>query len=134
MNNLPDESAEGNIDHVVIPVAQLLCADLMFAVQVQNIARSEGFKTVSLRPGAHVQSDAAVLVVNLADLGRTPAWHGPVEEASAQGVPVIAFGPHIDGASRRAAKEAGASRVLANSNLTRDLPLLLRELRAGRNP
>lgn len=116
----------------VEPVALLLCADLMFAVQLQNIARTEGYRPLTLRPGATLPAAAAVLVVNLADLGRTPTWESPVREAAARQIPVIAFGPHIDTDLRRSAKEAGASRVLANSNLTRDLPVILRSLQENR--
>ncbi len=101
----------------------------MFNVQLQNIARAEGYRPVNLRPGAPLPSEAAVLVVNLADLGRPRAWESTVREAAAQGIPVIGFGPHVDAEMRRTAKESGASRVLANSNLTRDLPTILRSLR-----
>ncbi len=107
----------------------LLCADLMFAVQLQNIARAMGFKPVALRPGASVPQETAVLVVNLADLSGPRTWETAVREAAGRGIPIIAFGPHMDTDSRRAAKEAGASRVLANSNLARDLPVILRVLR-----
>lgn len=115
--------------HEDAPVAVLLCADLMFNVQLQNIARAEQFRTVNLRPGAPIANGAAVLIVNFADLGRPRAWEGPVSEASRNGITVIGFGPHVDTEMRRIAKEAGASRVLANSNLTRDLPTILRSLR-----
>jgi hypothetical protein len=111
------------------PVAMLLCADLMFAVQLQNIARATGFKPVTLRPGASVPQETAVLVVNLADLSGPRTWESAVRDAAGRGILVIAFGPHMDTDSRRAAKEAGASRVLANSNLARDLPTILRGLR-----
>jgi hypothetical protein len=115
------------------PVALLLCADLMFAVQLQNIARAEGFRPVTLRPGAPLPAGvvAAVLVVNLADLSGPRTWETPVREAASEGITVIGFGPHMDTDARRAAKEAGASRVLANSNLSRDLPVILRGLRQG---
>ena len=114
------------------PVALLLCADLMFNVQLQNIARAEGFRIVNLRPGAPIPPEATVLVVNLADLGRTRSWESSVREASEQSITVIGFGPHVDTETRRLAKESGASRVLANSNLTRDLPTILRSLRPSR--
>jgi hypothetical protein len=68
---------------------------------------------------------ARVLVLNLAG---NPGWEGLIRQASEQGISAIAFGPHLDADSRKRAKEAGATRVLANSNLERDLPRLLREL------
>ncbi len=132
MTEMQPENRINQVDGEDMPVALLLCADLMFAVQLQNIARSEGYRPVTLRPGDPIRSDSTLLIVNLSDLGRTPAWQAPVESASAQGIPVVAFGPHIDSESRRAAKVAGASRVLANSNVTRDLPGILYELRHSR--
>ncbi|HYP20260.1 MAG TPA: hypothetical protein VEY08_09300 [Chloroflexia bacterium] len=107
------------------PVALLFCADLMFAVQLQNMARKSGYRVANARPGAPLPG-ADVLVV---DLGSRGDWEGAVREMAGRGVPVIAFGPHMDAEGRKRAKAAGASRVLANSNLTRDLPRILTDLR-----
>jgi CheY-like chemotaxis protein len=40
-------------------------------------------------------------------------------------IPVIAFGSHVNAEALRAAREAGADRVLARSAFVRDLPALL---------
>lgn len=105
------------------PVALLLCTDLMFGVQLQNMARHAGLKPVTLRPGAPLP-EAAILVV---DLGTRGDWESMVRDAVSHGMKVVAFGPHMDAEARSKAKAAGASRVLANSNLARDLPLILKE-------
>jgi len=115
------------------PVAALLCADLMFAVQLQNMARAAGLRPLLLRAGARLPDDAAVLVVNVGERAGPQAWEASMREAASNGIPIIAFGPHMDAESRRAAKAAGASRVLANSNLARDLPTILREIRSNSN-
>jgi hypothetical protein len=107
------------------PTALLYCTDLMFAVQLQNMARKTGYKFANARPNAPL-ADADVMVV---DLGARGDWEAAVREVSARGVPVIAFGPHMDGEGRKRAKAAGATRVLANSNLARDLPRILIDLR-----
>lgn len=39
--------------------------------------------------------------------------------------PIIAFGPHVDTDGRKAAREAGADRVLARSKFATELPNLL---------
>jgi hypothetical protein len=44
------------------------------------------------------------------------------------GVPVIAFGAHVQGAALVAARAAGADRVLARSAFVNALPGLLREM------
>lgn len=107
------------------PVALLYCADLMFAVQLQNMARKTGYSFTTARPGAPMP-DADIMIV---DLGSKGDWQAAIREVSARGVPVIAFGPHMDGESRKRARAAGATRVLANSNLARDLPRILADLR-----
>jgi hypothetical protein len=107
------------------PVALLYCTDLMFAVQLQNMARKTGYSFTNARPGAP-PSEADVMVVDIAARGD---WEAAIRELSARGVPVIAFGPHMDAEGRKRARAAGATRVLANSNLARDLPRILMDLR-----
>ena len=109
----------------------MLCADLMFTVQLQSIARAEDFRTMAVRPGSPLPEGVAVLVVNLGDRGGPSAWEAAIREAVGLFIPVVAFGPHMDADARRAAKAAGATRVLANSNLARDLPTILRSLTGG---
>ncbi|MFL5735453.1 MAG: hypothetical protein ACJ78Q_20015 [Chloroflexia bacterium] len=106
------------------PVALLFSTDLMFGVQLQNMARAGGFKHITVRPGAPLPP-GDLLIVDLAARGD---WETAIREAAARGTRIIAFGPHIDAASRKRAKDAGAERVLANSNLARDLPGILKEM------
>ncbi len=105
-------------------VALLLCTDLMFGVQLQNMAKHAGFKPVTIRPGSPLP-DGDILIIDLSTRGD---WETTAREASTRGMKVVAFGPHMDSESRSKAKAAGAGRVLANSNLTRDLPLILKEI------
>lgn len=105
-------------------IALLLCTDLMFGVQLQNMAKQAGLKPVTIRPGSPLP-DGDILVVDLSTRGD---WETTVRDASTRGMKIVAFGPHMDAESRSKAKSAGAGRVLANSNLTRDLPLILKEI------
>ncbi|MDQ3929603.1 MAG: hypothetical protein M3328_10715 [Chloroflexota bacterium] len=107
------------------PLALLYYTDLMFGVQLQNMARKTGYRFSVARPGAPLP-DADVMVV---DMGSRAEWEAAIREVSARGVPVIAFGSHMDAEGRKRAKAAGAMRVLANSNLARDLPGILLNLR-----
>jgi hypothetical protein len=107
------------------PIALLFCTDLMFGVQLQNMARASGLRPVMLRPGSPLPACDVMIV----DLTARADWEAAIREAVSQGVHVVAFGPHMDSAARRKAKEAGAGRVLANSNLARDLPGILAEIR-----
>jgi hypothetical protein len=97
----------------------------MFGVQLRKMAQGSGLAARGARHGADNDlSGVAVVVVNLGD---RVDWLPLIEQASRAGVSVVAFGPHIDAEARKRAKAAGASRVLANSNLTRDLPGMLEE-------
>jgi hypothetical protein len=111
------------------PVALLLYTDLMFGVELQTMARKAGFRFVNLRTGAAIP-EGDVLVVDMAARGD---WQGAISEAHERGIAVVAFGSHTDTEARRAAKKAGAGRVLANSNLARDLPGILVGIRQGRD-
>lgn len=107
-----------------VPTVLLLCTDLMFGVQLQNMVKHAGLRFVNVRPGVPLPR-ADLLVVDLAARADVVS---AIREAASIGIEVVAFGPHMDAESRRAAKEAGANRVLANSNLARDLPLILSAL------
>ncbi len=107
------------------PLALLYCTDLMFTVQLQNMARKAGFRYLTVRPDAPLPF-AAVMIVDLASRGD---WEVAIRLVREQGTPVVAFGPHMDATSRLRAKKAGASRVIANSNLMRDMPAVLRAFR-----
>jgi hypothetical protein len=110
-----------------IPVL-LFYDNLMFGVQLQNMARQAGQRHVTVKPGLPLP-EGLMLVV---DIDARSDWEAAIREATQKGIPVVAFGPHTNVEARKGAKEAGASRVLANGNLTRDLPAILRSLGDGR--
>ena len=112
----------------VLPTALLLCTDLMFGVRLQNMSRHAGYKPLTIRPGQPLPPGAMLVV----DLGTRGDWESAIREASARGTRVVAFGPHMDADARGRAKAAGADRVLANSNLQRDLPQILLASRGGK--
>jgi len=53
------------------------------------------------------------------------------EAASARGVAIVGFYPHVDAALRRAAKAAGIERVYARSRFLRETATVLREIVRG---
>jgi hypothetical protein len=123
-NQADEKGVVGEEVAVGPPIVLLYCTDLMFGVQLQNMARAAGLRYVTARRDAPLP-DAGMMVVDLASRGD---WEGAIREAVARGVKVVAFGPHMDAEGRRRAKEAGAARVLANSNLARELPVIFAEL------
>ena len=112
----------------VLPVL-FFCDNLMFGVQLQNMARGVGRQHITVKLGAPLP-DGSMLVV---DIDARRDWESAIREATERGIPVVAFGPHTNSEARRRAKEAGASRVLANGNLTRELPAVLRSLGKAKN-
>ncbi len=102
----------------------LFCDNLMFGVQLQNMARQAGLRHVTVKPGLPLP-EGSLLVV---DIDARSDWEFAIRDATQRGIPVVAFGPHTNAEARKRAKGAGASRVLSNGNLTRDLPAILRSL------
>jgi DNA-binding response OmpR family regulator len=107
------------------PAALLLERDLFFITKIGETLRHAGYET---RPTRRADDFArllgelapAVALVNTAapDLD----WRASIAAARAAGVPVIAYGPHVDLATQAEARAAGADRVIANSKLQSDLP------------
>jgi hypothetical protein len=117
---LKREASERFMNDQTLPLL-LFCTDLMFTVQLQNMARKAGLRPLVVKPGAPLPPGDMLVV----DLSSRADWEQPIREARERGTTVLAFGPHMDAAGRKRAKEAGAQRVLANSNLQRDLPGIL---------
>lgn len=108
----------------------LLVSDLFFAVQLENAATAVGLQPVS-GPGPDLSKSLAddslrLVVLDLEIRGN--AWSKLLAEvrASRPDLPVLAYGPHVDVDSRKAAQAQGATRVVTKQQLVADLPGLLR--------
>ncbi|HEY8475239.1 MAG TPA: hypothetical protein VIN09_00065 [Chloroflexota bacterium] len=115
-----------------------LMQDLFFASRLEEAARRLGHDVAVARSAdefrAHVSVPPDLVVVDIGE--ETLPWEDLVQELkglpSTEGVPVLAFGPHRDLAARERALQAGADRVVANSQFARELPRLLEQyLSAG---
>ena len=118
----------------------LLDSDLFFVVKVRTTLQHAGYTvqtartaadfTRRLAPEAAEAAEApALALVNTAIAGQD--WRGAITAARAASIPVIAFGSHVDLETQQQAREAGATRVIANSKLAADLPgIVARTLRA----
>ncbi len=89
------------------------CRDLFFRGKIQEIIRSAGSEPVRDEP-----FDLAVV-----ELGK-PSTDERLRGLVARGIPVLAFGSHIDAAALRAARETGA-RAVPNSEIENALRALL---------
>ena len=113
--------------------AVALVADLVFASRVRGEAAAAGVEVVTVSRADRMVDEVRRLRPRLAlvDLGaRGVDAAGVIRRlksvAETAGVRVVAFRPHVEGDALKAAREAGADRVLARSAFVRDLPALLR--------
>ncbi len=104
----------------------VLVRDLFFGARLSDGVRSLGYElkrvgsTAALLSELDAQTPALVIV----NLGESADDLAEIARR-AGGARLIAFGPHVDTESRRAAKEAGFHDVVTNGRLARDLPSLL---------
>ena len=114
--------------------ALLLDNDLFFVAKISATLKRAGYATRTARTlDAFTQGLTglpAIALVNTA--ARGVDWQAGIAAARSAGVPVIAFGSHVDLETQAEARKAGATRVIANSKLATDLPgIVERALRAG---
>lgn len=115
--------------------------DLFFAVRVGNTLRPLGYRvdvvTSEAALAAAVRDEPpALVIIALAFAAIDPPRQIAALKAGAATatIPVLAFGSHLDGAAREAAKAAGADRVVANSKLADALPELVERYARGARP
>lgn len=106
-------------------LALLLDTDLFFSVKVTDTLKHAGYETKTFRrpedfAAALANEAPALALVNTGARGLD--WRGGIAAAVAIGVPVVAFGAHVDLATQQEARDLGATSVIANSKLATDLP------------
>jgi DNA-binding NtrC family response regulator len=106
------------------PLAIALDNDIFFAVKVADTLRHAGYETRTIRTLdafiAALTDRQVVALVNTA--ARGVDWRAAIAAARDAGIPVIAFGPHVDLVAQEEARRAGAAAVISNSKLANDLP------------
>ncbi|HET8626718.1 MAG TPA: hypothetical protein VFL91_04835 [Thermomicrobiales bacterium] len=111
--------------------------DLFFAVRIGNTLRPRGYRVdvvntpEALDAALTAEGDPpALLIVDLGFAALDPAARIAAVKADerTRAIPVLAFGSHLDRTGQRAAREAGADRVIANSQLAGSLPALVQRL------
>ena len=118
--------------------ALLLDNDLFFSVKVTDTLKHAGYATRTVRRASDfaraLADDAtppAIALVNTAARGID--WRAGIAAAVARGIPVVAFGSHVDLGTQEEARRLGATSVIANSKLASDLPgVVARTLRRQR--
>jgi DNA-binding NarL/FixJ family response regulator len=115
---------------VVQKAVAIAVSDLMFQPRIAAAAARLGLApVVADGPEALARAMAdppQLLVVDLHDQQIDPV--GAIEGAKAAGARVLAFGRHTDAAALRAARMAGADKVVPRSQLVEELPDLIAAL------
>ena len=104
-----------------------IVTDLMFVVRIGDAVRRAGRKPMFVGSLERVRVQAAekpvLVIVDLACVAANPIQ--VIEEMKALQIPVIAFGAHVDADALRAAREAGADRVMPRSRFVEELEKLV---------
>lgn len=94
------------------PRVAVVADDLIWATRLADGVRRAGADPVAIRTAAAVEAGLAGVVGVVVDT--TARSYDPIavlRTATSLGIAAIAVAPHVDVAGRRAAREAGASRV-----------------------
>src|SRR3989440_6935383 len=108
--------------------------DLFFSVKMRDTLRHHEMEVTTVRTlpafeqhlAATEDKRPALVIVNTATQGVD--WEAAIRQARAHGLPVLAFGSHMDLEARAKALQAGAQRVVANSKFTSDMPGLVKRM------
>ena len=106
----------------------VLNRDLFFGVRIANGLRALGyivdFVTTSAAYAERLRATPTP-VLAVVDLTADPNWPVITEATERASIPILAFGPHTDVASRRAAQAAGVTRLVSNGEFHRAMPDLV---------
>lgn len=99
--------------------------DLFFSVKIRDTLQHHEMDVVIVRTLSAfeqqlmIDEKPALVLINTATKGVD--WEEAIRVARTQGVPVLAFGSHMDLEARAKALQAGAVKVVANSKFTSDI-------------
>jgi CheY-like chemotaxis protein len=106
-----------------------LVTNLMFSTRIAELASTMGGLVTLVSSNEEVVEkldiNPSLIILDLTAV--QPGWEEMVAKAKAAGVPVLAYGPHVDVEAHAAAQAAGCDEVVANSKFKIDLPNLLKK-------
>ncbi len=110
----------------------LAIPDLMFGVRVAETARALGFTPVDAAlAGLQEAVDDHVRLI-IVDTGQPGDWQTAITtlkgDPRTAGVPILAYGAHVDVTALRAAVAAGVDRLVTRGKLMAELPQLLQAI------
>lgn len=103
----------------------MVITDLFFSVRIRSAAVAAG-RTVRFAGSLEDLTEAPTASVALVDLDAAVDVPRAIRLLKERGaLQIVAFGPHLDTEKRKAARTAGADRVLAKSKFVTELPALM---------
>lgn len=116
-------------------LAIVLNRDLMFGSRIRgalvSLELAPRFVKNTDELAAALGSDAAETALVIIDMNGPIDWQAVARaiRAASDPPPTLAFGPHVDVESRRAAKAAGISRIVSNGQFHREMVDLIARYR-----
>jgi len=117
-------------------LAVVLNRDLLFGSRIRSALKNLGLDarfvaTTEQFVGA-LREQPQVVAIGIIDMNGAVSWNEIDEmlsRPSGDRVPTLAFGPHVDVESRRAAKAAGVTRIVSNGQFHGDTASLIERYR-----
>lgn len=107
----------------------VLNRDVFFGVKIGNTLRALGFQVEFVKTAEslaeRILDAAGSVALGVIDINAAPDWAVIREVRSNDSIPLLAFGSHLDVDGMRAAKAAGATRVVSNGDFHRDMVSLV---------
>ena len=111
--------------------------DLFFSVKMRDTLRHYDMEVTTVRTLSAFEQrltpteneQPVLVIVNTATAGVD--WEAAIRATRARGLPVLAFGSHMDLEARAKALQAGAQKVVANSKFSSDMPGLVKLMLSG---
>jgi hypothetical protein len=111
-----------------LPTVLIYTADLFFGLRIQDVVEKLGGRALAVSSSAELAAGLAdVPALAIIELGASQDWIAAVHEARkrTRGVPIAAFGSHVDMAALAAARQAGCDFVRTKGRFMEELPALV---------
>lgn len=114
-----------------LPAVVCLAPDLFFAARLEDVIRACGGRPVLTEtPAQFIEAvDRHNPVLALVDLGAEGDWATAIARCKlrpqTRHIPIYAYGSHVDTATLRAARQAGADHAWARSKMMEELPAVV---------
>jgi hypothetical protein len=109
----------------------VLNRDLMLGISIGNTAKMLGYRveryTETAALAEQLENERSEVALAIVDMNLNVDWDrlADVIRANPNVTPVLGFGPHVDIEGRRAAKQAGLTRIVSNGEFHRDMAGLI---------